>query len=77
MDLKKLFPFSYKADGLKNFLVTLVIYIILDLACGIVIGVAGGLPLVGWAFRLIGWVAGIYISVGIIFAILRFLGFLK
>lgn len=75
--IKKLFPYSFKANSVKDLIVTIVVYLIADLVCGLVIRLLGGLPLIGWLFGIVGWVAGIYFFVGIVLAVLNFLGVLK
>lgn len=75
--IKKLFPLSFKTANIKELLITLLIYIVADFVCGLVIGLLGHLPLIGILFGLIGWIAGIYFFVGIIIAILNFLGVFK
>ena len=75
--IKKLFPYSFKASSVKDLIITLVVYLIADLICGVVIGLLGKLPLVGWLFGIVGWIAGIYFFVGIVLAVLNFLGVLK
>lgn len=75
--LKKYFPYSFKASSVKDLIVTIVVYLIADLVCGFVIGLLGKLPLIGWLFGIVGWLAGIYFFVGIVIAVLNFLGVFK
>lgn len=75
--LKRLFPFSFKANTLKDFIITVVIYIVLDFICGCAIGLLGRLPLIGMIFGLIGWVLGIYFAIGLLLSILVFLNIVK
>lgn len=81
MDLKKLFPISYK----KSFVVGLIIYLIQGIIAAFVIGFAGAItgwiPIVG---TVMGWVLGIasilveiYVVGGIIVSILRVLKVIK
>lgn len=81
MDLKKLFPYSYR----KSLLVSLVIYIVTAIVASLLIGFAGILTgwipvagvLVGWALRIVGIVVDIYVVGGIVVSILRALKMIK
>ncbi len=75
--VRKLFPFSLNACDLKSLIITILIYLVADCICGCVIGFLGRIPLIGLLFALIGWVLGIYFFVGIVIAVLNFLGALK
>lgn len=75
--IKKVFPYSFKASSVKDLIVTIIVYLIADLVCGFVIGLLGKLPLIGWLFGIVGWLAGIYFFVGIVIAVLNFLGVFK
>ena len=74
---KKYFPYSLKADNLTGLLVSLLIYIIVNLVGGFVLGLLAKLPLVGFIASLAGWLLGIYCGLGAILAILIFLHILK
>lgn len=75
--IKKLWPYSFKATDVKALIITIVIYIVADFVCGLVIGLLGKLPLLGFIFSLVGTVLGIYFFVGIVFAVLCFFKILK
>lgn len=75
--IKKLFPYSFGIKSLKNLIVTIIVYLVADLVCGLVIGILDGIPLVGGLLSLVGGLLGLYFTVGIILAILSFLGLLK
>ena len=75
--IKSLFPFSFQSKTLKGLLITILIYIVLDVVCGFIIGLLGKIPLVGFLFAIVGWVLGLYFLVGIVLAVLNFLGVLK
>lgn len=75
--VKKLFPLSFGKETLKDLVIAIVIYIVADFACGLVIGLLGAIPLMGWLFSIVGWVAGIYFFAGIVIAILAYLKVLK
>ncbi len=83
--LKKFFPHAFKATELGKFIVTLIIYFVIDIVCGAVIGLAAmilaGLPLIGgllaWAVGVIGSLVGLYALVGVILSILVFVKVIK
>lgn len=70
--IKRFFPFSFKATDLKSFLIALAVYIVLDIVCGVVIGILAALPIIGILFSLLGSIIGLYGLVGIVLAILVF-----
>ena len=70
--LKKFFPNAFKATELKAFIIALVVYVLIDIVCGVVIGFLAKIPLVGIIFSLVGAVVGLYALVGIILSILVF-----
>lgn len=78
MDLiKKLFPQAMQANDLKGLLIAILIYAIVNLVGGFVLGLLDGIPLVGFVFGVCGWVLGIYCAVGIIVSLLVFFKIVK
>lgn len=75
--IKKFFPHAFKATELKSFIISLVIYVLIDIVCGIVIGLLAKLPIIGILFSLLGTVIGLYALVGIILSILVFVKVIK
>ena len=75
--IKKIFPLSFNAHDFQSFLKTVIMYVVLDLVCGLAIGLLGKLPLIGLVFGLIGSVLGIYFAIGLLIAILVFLNIIK
>ena len=75
--IKKLFPQAMQANDLKGLLIAILIYAIVNLVGGFVLGLLDGIPLVGFVFGLVGWVLGIYCAVGIIVSILVFFKIMK
>lgn len=70
--LKKYFPFAFKATDLNPFIISLVIYVLIDIVCGAVIGLLASLPIIGIIFSVIGALVGVYALVGIVLSILVF-----
>ena len=78
MDMaKKLFPHAFKAQELNSFIITLVIYALIDIVCGFVIGLLAKIPLIGIIFSLLGAVVGLYAFIGIVLTILVFVKVIK
>lgn len=75
--LKKFFPHAFKATEVKAFIISLVIYALIDIICGVVIGLLAAIPLVGILFSLLGSVIGLYAFVGIVLSILVFVKVVK
>lgn len=75
--LKKFFPLSFKVEEIKSFIISLVIYAVIDVVCGFVIGLLAKIPLIGIIFSLIGSIVGIYALVGIVLSILVFVKVIK
>lgn len=75
--LKKYFPHAFKATELTAFIITLIIYILIDVVCGFVIGLLAKIPVLGIIFGLLGSLVGLYALVGIILSILVFVKVLK
>lgn len=75
--LKKVFPLSFQVNELKSFVISLLIYVVIDVICGFVIGILAQIPLIGLIFSLLGSIIGLYALVGIILSILVFVKVIK
>ena len=75
--LKKFFPFSFKVEEVKSFIISLVVYVLIDVVCGLVIGLLAKIPLIGIIFSLVGTIIGLYALVGIVLSILVFVKVIK
>ena len=75
--LKKIFPQAYKSTELTPFIVSLILYVLVDVVCGFVIGLLAKLPILGVIFSLLGSLVGLYALVGIVLSILVFVKVLK
>ena len=81
MDLKKLFPLSYK----QSLLVSIIVYVIVAIIAGVLIGLAGLITgwipvagtLVGWILRIISILVEVYVIGGIVVSILLALKVIK
>ncbi|MBQ2901524.1 MAG: hypothetical protein IJE49_06700 [Agathobacter sp.] len=75
--IKKLFPHAMQAKDVKGLIIAILIYAVVHLVGGLVLGLLDNIPLVGFVFGVLGWVLSIYCAVGIILAILVFFNILK
>ncbi len=75
--LKQLYSFAFKAKELNDLIKALIIYVVIDIVCGLVIGLLTKLPIVGFLFVIIGGIAGLYALGGIIISLLVFFKVLK
>ena len=75
--LKKLFPSAFTANSLTAFIIALVIYVLIDVICGGVIGLLVKIPLIGVIFSILGSLIGIYALIGVILSFLVFLKIVK
>lgn len=74
MDLiKKFFPVSMRATDVMGLVISLIIYLLLPTALGLVNSCLGGIPVIGWLLGIILSLIGIYCLIGIIISILVFL----
>lgn len=75
--LKKFFPSAFKATEVKAFIISLVIYVLIDIVCGFVIGLLAKIPVLGIIFSLLGSLVGLYALVGVVLSILVFVKVVK
>ncbi len=75
--VKKIFPQAFTATEVKPFVVALVIYLLIDIVCGFVIGLLAKIPILGIIFGLLGSVVGLYALAGVVLSILVFLKVIK
>lgn len=75
--LKKYFPHAFKATDVKAFIIALIIYAVIAFVGGLILGLLSAIPVLGFIFSIIGWLLEIYITVGVILAILVFVKVVK
>ena len=71
--IKKYFPLAFKATDLQAFIIVLVTYVLVDLFCGLVIGLLAKIAIIGVLFGIVGWVVGLYAFAGVILSVLFFI----
>lgn len=75
--LKKYFPFSFKATDVAALIIAIVVYVVIGLLAGFVIGLINIVPLVNIVCKLLGALVELYVLVGIVTSILVFCKVLK
>jgi len=75
--LKSLFPWSFKNKTMKDLIISILIYMAINIVGGLVFGLLSVVPLIGFVFSLLGGALGIYTLAGVILASLHFFGLLK
>ena len=75
--LKKLFPYSFNINDTNNFVIKLIVYVVVGIVAGTVIGLLSAIPLVGWLFSLVGTLVSLNVTVGLVLTILVFCKVLK
>ena len=77
--LKKIWPgaFAVKKDDSKKFVITLIAYIVIGALCGVIAGLLGFIPVLGWILGIIASVVDLYCFIGLILSILVYAQILK
>lgn len=70
--LKKLFPVSFNAKEKEPFIISLIIYVVLAVVGGLVLGFLSSIPVVGIIVSIVGGILDLYALIGIVLAILVF-----
>lgn len=75
--LQRFFPNAFKAADLGSFIVALIVYAIIGIVGGFVIGIVSIIPIIGLLGGLLGGLLELYTLVGVILSILVFLKVLR
>lgn len=75
--IKKYFPHAFKANDVKSLIIGLVVYAVIAFVAGLVLGLLGIIPIIGFVFGVIGWLVEVYCVAGVILTILAFLKIVK
>ena len=76
--LKKIFPFSFtQKDSIAALIINILIHLVVGVVVGFIIGLIGKLPLVGLIVALVGGLADLYITAGIVMSILNYCKVIK
>jgi len=71
---KKIFPLSFRGSGLKDMLISILLYMAINVVSGWVLGLLNGIPLIGGVFTLVAWLISFYTLGGIVFAVANYVG---
>ena len=71
---KKYFPLSFRGSTVKDMVVSILIYMAINVVAGWVLGLLNGIPLIGFVFNLVAWAISFYTLAGIVFAVLNYVG---
>lgn len=75
--LQKYFPRAFTATEVSKLIIAIIIYALIDIVAGFVIGLLAKIPVVGIFAGLLGSLVGLYALVGIVLSILVFCKVLK
>lgn len=75
--LKKFFPFSFKFETTKQFVWTIVIYVIVNAVASVIFSLMSNIPFVGWVFSIANYATYLYCLGGIVLSILHKVGVIK
>ena len=75
--LKTLFPFAYKAKDVSGLIIAILIHVVAGAVLGGVLGALSKVWLVGWIFKILGSLVGIYCTAGVVISVLVFFKILK
>lgn len=73
MDLNKILKKFNSVKTVKDLLISIIVFVLIDAVCGLVIGFLGKIPVVGIILSLVGAVIGILCLVGIVLSIVGFI----
>ncbi len=75
--IRKVFPYSLGAKEIKEVVIKILVYLVVGVVVGFFIGILTKIPLLGLIFSLVGAVVDLYCFVGIVIAVLDYIGALK
>ena len=76
--LKKYFPYSFgKKPTQQDLIKAILLYVVAGFVGGLVIGLLGKIPLIGFLFGIVGTVVEIYVVAGIVLTVLDYKKMLK
>lgn len=76
--LKKIFPLSFKyTKDVASLIIGILIYLVMGIVGGVVIGIAGLIPIVGLVCGIVGGLLDLYVLAGIVIQVLVFTKVLK
>ena len=67
-------PFKIEKKNVTSFIVQLLVFVLICLVFGFLIGLLSQIPYVGFVFGLLGFLVEAYSLVGVVLCILKFIG---
>ncbi len=75
MELRRIFPFALNVTDLKSLLISVAIHLIIGVVGGVLVKIISIVPLIGTIVAwLLGLIFGLYVLIGLVLAVLTFLG---
>ncbi len=71
--LKQIFPHAFKSKDQNEFVFALIMYAVIAIVGGLVIGLLVQIPIAGIIFGLLGGIVDLYAIIGLVLSILVFL----
>ncbi len=75
--LRSIFFRSFKVDSLASLIVTILVYILIGVVVGFIIKLLSAVPILSVVCWILGIIVELYVTIGVILAILVFLKVLK
>lgn len=72
MDLNSILNKFNSVKTVKDLVISILIFFLIDCVCGVIIGILGKLPVIGLVLSLLGGLIGILCLVGIVLSILGY-----
>ena len=75
MELRRIFPFALNVTDLKSLLISVAIHLIIGAVGSILVKIISIVPLIGTIVAwLLGLIFGLYVLIGLVLAVLTYLG---
>ena len=75
--IKKFWPFSFNTEDVKQLVIKAIIYVVIDIVLGTLIGLLANIQVVGVIFSILGSLLGLYVTAGLVFLFLSYFKVLK
>jgi hypothetical protein len=75
--LKKIFPFSFRVSLTNDLVIAIIIYAVIGILGGVILGLMAKIPYVGFLFGIALSVVEVYSTAGIVLSILHFTKVIK
>jgi len=74
--LRRLFPRSFAVKSLRDLIITILFYAVVNAVVGFVFSILSKIILIGFVFAVLGGCIGFYFTAAILVAVLKFLNIL-